>query len=96
MGKHAAPEGATADPIVADALAHRPPGAAHHAAVQGPVGWPGTPAEEGGGLGWPADLGGDGADEDDSASEEPAPPAPAPAAAARRGWRRLLGTSRVA
>ncbi|WP_116450998.1 hypothetical protein [Blastococcus litoris] len=96
MGKHAAPEGATADPIVADALARRPAGAAHHAAVEGPVGWPGTPAEEGGGLGWPGGLGGDGTDEADSAPEEPAPPAPAAPDTARRGWRRLLGVSRVA
>jgi len=87
VGKHAAPEGASADPIVAEALAHRSTPAVHHAAVEGPVGWPGTPAPEGGGLGWPADV--DGA-EVDRAPEEPAPPV------ARRSWRRLLGVSRVA
>lgn len=85
MGKHAAPEGASADPIVADALAHRPAGAAHHAAVQGPVGWPGAPAEEGGGLGWPADAGATDDADADGAAEEPAP------APARGSWRRLLG-----
>ena len=83
MGKHAAPEGSSADPIVAQALAHRPPSAVHHAAVEGPVGWPGSPAREGGGLGWPADA-------VDGDSEEPAPPA------APRGWRRLFGLSRAA
>jgi hypothetical protein len=98
VGKHAAPEGASADPIVAEALAHRSTPAVHHAAVEGPVGWPGTPAPEGGGLGWPADV--DGAEaagngavdggEVDHAPEEPAPPV------ARRSWRRLLGVSRVA
>jgi hypothetical protein len=98
VGKHAAPEGASADPIVAEALAHRSTPAVHHAAGEGPVGWPGTPAPEGGGLGWPADA--DGAEaagngavdggEVDRAPEEPAPPV------ARRSWRRLLGVSRVA
>jgi hypothetical protein len=87
VGKHAAPEGASADPIVAEALAHRSTPAVHHAAVEGPVGWPGTPAPEGGGLGWPADVDGG---EVDSAPVEPAPPV------ARRSWRRLLGVSRVA
>ncbi|HZB18435.1 MAG TPA: hypothetical protein VE463_01255 [Blastococcus sp.] len=98
MGKHAALEGASADPIVAEALAHRSTPAVHHAAAEGPVGWPGTPAPEGGGLGWPADLdiaeaaqnGAVDGGEVDSVPVEPAPPV------ARRSWRRLLGVSRVA
>jgi len=87
VGKHAAPEGASADPIVADALASRSTPAVRHAAEEGPVGWPGTPAPEGGGLGWPADAG---SSEGDSAPDESAPPV------ARRSWRRLLGLSRAA
>ena len=98
MGKHAALEGASADPIVAEALAHRSTPAVHHAAAEGPVGWPGTPAPEGGGLGWPPDLdiaeaaqnGAVDGGEVDSVPVEPAPPV------ARRSWRRLLGVSRVA
>ena len=85
MGKHAAPEGASADPIVADALASRSTRAVHHAAAEAPVGWPGTPAPEGGGLGWPADA---------DRSEVDGAPEQAPAAGRR--WRRLLGLSRVA
>jgi len=87
VGKHAAPEGASADPIVAEALASRSRSAVHHAAVEGPVGWPGPPAPEGGGLGWPADAG---RTEDGNAAQEPAPPV------ARRSWRRLLGLGRAA
>jgi hypothetical protein len=90
VGKHAAPEGASADPIVADALAHRSTPPVHHAAVEGPVGWPGTPAPEGGGLGWPADAAPTGSADGDSAPEEPAQPV------VRRSWRRLLGAGRVA
>ena len=87
MGKHAAPEGAAADPIVADALARRSSPAVHRTATEGPVGWPGIPAPEGGGLGWPADAGGS---DGDGAPAEPAPPV------TRRSWRRLLGLSRAA
>jgi hypothetical protein len=93
VGKHAAPEGASADPIVAEALAHRSTRPVHHAAAEGTVGWPGTPAPEGGGLGWPADLGSAeaaGNGEVDRARVEPAPPV------TRRSWRRLFGVSRVA
>jgi hypothetical protein len=90
VGKHAAPERASADPIVAEALAHRSAPAVHHAAAEGPVGWPGMPAPEGGGLGWPADAGVADSAEADRAPEEPAPPV------VRRGWRRLIGLSRVA
>jgi hypothetical protein len=92
VGKHAAPDGASADPIVVEALAHRPSPAVHHAAVEGPVGWPGTPAPEGGGLGWPGDLDSatEGSGEADGAHDEPAPPV------SRRGWRGLLGLRRAA
>ena len=81
MGKHAAPEGASADPIVADALAHRPADPGHHAVSDNPVGWPGEPAPEGGGIGWPADL-------PPAAAVEPP--------VARRTWRQLFGARRVA
>jgi hypothetical protein len=98
VGKHAAPEGASADPIVAEALAHRSAPPVHHAAAESPVGWPDPPAPEGGGLGWPADAdsakaGQNGAVDGgavDRTPEQPAPPV------ARRSWRRLLGVSRVA
>jgi hypothetical protein len=85
VGKHAAPEGASADPIVAEALAHRPTEAVHHAAAESPVGWPAPPAPEGGGLGWPKDPG-----SDEAPAEKQAPPV------VRRSWRRLFGLSRVA
>jgi len=86
VGKHVAPEGASADPIVADALAHRSPEHAHHAAAESPVGWPGEPAPEGGGIGWPGDL--PPVDEGSTAT--------AGAPAVRRGWRRLFHAGRVA
>ncbi len=68
MGELAGKEGASANPTVAEALARSSP-AAQDAAVEGPVGWPGTPAPGGGGLGWPADTAGS-----DSAPPEPASP----------------------
>ncbi|TQN41274.1 hypothetical protein FHU33_0637 [Blastococcus colisei] len=80
MGKHAAPEGASADPIVTEALARRPGDAVHHAAAEGPVGWPGERAPEGGRVGWPGDL----------------PGATAETTVARRSWRRLFAPTRVA
>jgi hypothetical protein len=89
VGKHTAVEGASADPIVADALASRATGAGgvHHADSaraegESGLGWPAPPAPGGGGLGWPADA--------TDALSESAPPV------ARRGWRRLFGLSRVA
>jgi hypothetical protein len=88
VGKHSAPEGASADPIVADALAARSTSAVHHAAGESPVGWPAAPAPERGGLGWPADI--RSGDDAGSAPEEPGPPV------ARRSWRRLLGLDRAA
>ncbi len=97
MGKHAAAEGASADPIVAAALAARPveTGAAHavespRADGENPLGWPAPPAPGGGGLGWPADA--NTADEDTSVAE----PADAAPVALRRSWRRLFGGRRVA
>ena len=94
MGKHAAAEGSSADPIVAAALAARPAetGGAHFADRapadgENPLGWPAAPAPGGGGLGWPAD-----ADTDAAAPAE----ADAPPAELRRSWRRLFGTRRVA
>ena len=92
MGKHAAPEGASDDPIVADALTHRPVDAAHHAAVENPVGWPGEPAPEGGRIGWPGDL-------PPAAPERSGPDVASgqrEAPVARRSWRRLFGAGRVA
>jgi hypothetical protein len=75
---------------VSDALAARPErtrGAhSEEAAREGELGWPGAPAREGGGLGWPADR---------SAAESQPGEAPAEPAQ-RRGWRRFFGVSRVA
>ncbi len=96
MGRHAAADGVpTPHPLVAEALAARPgEGGTHRdggeqaGGSRSPgsdeVGWPAAPAPGGGGLGWPADA------EDSAAGEPVRPPA------ARRGWRRLLGGSRVA
>jgi hypothetical protein len=92
VGKHAAPEGASAHPLVTAALASRPSAGAHSHDGQGEggsseVGWPAPPAPGGGGLGWPADAENHGA---------AAPEAPATVAPVLRGWRRLFGASRVA
>ena len=84
MGKHAAPEGAPADPIVAAALAHRPVAPVRHAATESPVGWPGEPAPEDSRVGWPGDLPVTGPKQD------------ADAPLVRRGWRRLFGAGRAA
>jgi hypothetical protein len=99
VGRHAARDGGSADPIVAEALALRPEtGGAHRAelpraAAESPVGWPGTPAPEGGGLGWPGDL-------TDVAGADAAGADPLPEVSGspvvRRGWRRLFRVSRVA
>jgi hypothetical protein len=89
VGKHAAAKGASADPIVAAALASRPEhaGGAHSAdgAGESPVGWPAAPVPGGGGLGWPAD-----ADAEGTATATVAEPDLRPA------WRRLFGARRVA
>jgi hypothetical protein len=93
VGKHTAADGASAHPIVAAAaLVHRTagPGGRHpaagaRAAQESGLGWPAPPPPEGGGVGWPRDM-----TDAVSAAEEPAHPV------ARRGWRRLLASSRVA
>jgi hypothetical protein len=87
VGKHVAPRGSSAHPLVAEALAQRAPDAPRHEAAPGRpggLGWPGPPNGEPG-VGWPvkdaADV--DGADVD-GADEKPAP------AETARGWRRLF------
>jgi hypothetical protein len=92
VGKHAAAKGASADPLVAAALASRPEhaGGAHSAdgadaAGESPVGWPGPRAPGGGGLGWPAD-----AEAEATASTPVAEPDLRPV------WRRFFGARRVA
>jgi hypothetical protein len=97
VGKHAAAKGASADPIVAAALAsrHDHSGGVHSAEVAGesPVGWPAPPRPGGGGLGWPADAVVDAAEvhaAEVHAAAELAEPA------LRGGWRRFFGTRRVA
>jgi hypothetical protein len=90
VGRHSAPAGASADPIVADALAHRASGPAAVHSADGPraaeesgVGWP-APAREGDGLGWPEDA------TVARAAEEPSGPM------VRRNWRRLFRPSPAA
>jgi hypothetical protein len=88
VGKHAAPDGSSAHPLVADALAHRPADAPRHEATpgrSGGLGWPGPPPGEGS-IGWPKK---DTADAE-TADEEPVP------AGARRGWRRFFRASSAA
>jgi hypothetical protein len=87
VGKHAAPPGSSAHPLIAEALAQRASDAPRHEAAPGRpggLGWPGPPNGEPG-VGWPvkdaADV--DGADVD-GADEKPAP------AEIARGWRRLF------
>jgi hypothetical protein len=92
VGKHAAPEGSTAHPLVAAALARRPddvagahrqdggPPAEREPVREGGVGWPG-PEPGDGGLGWPGNMSpGTG-----TTAEKPAP------TVFRRGWRRFFG-----
>jgi hypothetical protein len=81
VGKHAAPAGSSAHPLVVAALAGRAPDAPRHEAApgrEGGLGWPGPPPGEPG-AGWPVQDVGDGA-----AAKQPAP------AESRRGWRRLF------
>jgi hypothetical protein len=93
VGKHAAPDGASAHPLVAAALASRGDGSGTHRegderpGTESEVGWPVPPAPEGGGLGWPADAG-------EEQSEAAAEPVTRPVL--RRGWRRVFGLGRVA
>ena len=86
MGKHSAPPGAPVHPIVAAALTGRitdpdvaPDQAEPPRKHRSGLGWPGTPAPDGG-QGWPGNASGDG----------PPPQADEPSAW-RRSWRRLLG-----
>jgi hypothetical protein len=95
VGKHAAPDGASAHPLVAAALASRgDEGGSHREGQERPgsgseVGWPAPPAPEGGGLGWPADAG-----------KAQAAAVPVTRTILRRGWPRvvrgLFGAGRVA
>ncbi|TFV88351.1 hypothetical protein [Blastococcus sp. CT_GayMR16] len=86
MGKHDAPAGSGAHPLVADALAHRAPDAHRHdgsAPVrEGGLGWPGPPPGEGG-VGWP---------QKGSAARSAGHDVTAP----RRGWRRFFGARTAA
>ena len=90
MGRHAAADGAPADPLVTAALAQRAAEAAGHDAVEigepGGLGWPGPPAPGDGRTGWP------GRDVDDvpPVPEPVTAPEPAPTEG-RRGWWRLFG-----
>ena len=94
MGKHAAPDGTSAHPIVAAALASRPTDApvAHRDEPDersDGVGWPAPPEPDGSGLGWP------GKNSTASAVDESRPAAPRPATP-RRGWRRFFRLSSAA
>ena len=108
MGKHAAADGSSVDPLIADALTHRPPdtvGAPRHGAQpsatgEGEVGWPGEPPADNGGLGWPrpatsiVDVAQESEDLTEVARQDDEPPAGnPPPPAPRRGWRRLLAFS---
>ncbi|MCA0145997.1 hypothetical protein [Blastococcus sp. LR1] len=95
MGRHTAADGASADPLVAAALAQRPAAGtgAHHGIDQassgeGGLGWPTAPEspEPGdGGLGWPGGGSGNGTEDSAAVPEDDARP--------RRGWRRIFGAS---
>jgi hypothetical protein len=92
VGRHAAPDGSSAHPLVVDALARRPVdvSGAHRddPGTRGSgLGWPAPPAPDGGGLGWPKK---DSAEADDPAGEEPV------TAVARRRWRRFFRASTAA
>jgi hypothetical protein len=99
VGKHAAPDGSSAHPLVAAALAQRAADVAvshredaRPATSQGGLGWPGPPpAPERGGLGWPGDAS---AAAGETRAEKPAASPLRPTL--RRGWRRLFGLSRAA
>ena len=86
MGRHSAVEGAAVDPVVAAALAQRPPdapaGRHGHARAEGTesgLGWPGTSTTHEG-LGWPGGI--------SDQAPQAAPDAEQPEK--RRGWRRLF------
>ena len=85
MGKHAAPEGSAAHPLVAAALARRQSAMAGSpeqddgAARDGAVGWPGPPPGDSR-VGWPSKD----AAEDSARADSPAAVPP------QRGWRRFF------
>jgi hypothetical protein len=89
VGRHAAPDGASSDPLVSEALAQRPghPSGAHSVerADGSEVGWPAPSPGDGRGVGWPRDLPG----------TEPSD-AKRTGKALRRGLRRLFGAGRAA
>lgn len=99
MGRHAAPDESPVDPLVADALAQRPPDppGAHRdegppPGQEGPLGWPGPPPADDGGIGWP----GRPQDSDPEPRPESAERNDVPRAAPVRGWRRFLRASPAA
>src|SRR4051812_5412381 len=90
MGRHTATDGSSVHPLVAEGLARRGGATGTHRTADdqgqqqsGEVGWP-APPNKGHGLGWPGDL--------SAGDEDMAEPAPR----ARRGWRRLFGTTPAA
>jgi hypothetical protein len=89
MGRHTATDGSSVHPLVAEGLARRGVATGSHRTGDDPgqrsgeVGWP-APPNKGHGLGWPGDL--------SAGDEDPAEPAPR----ARRGRRRLFGTTPAA
>jgi hypothetical protein len=99
VGRHAAADGAPADPLVAAALIRRAAVATRSDAGEesglGGLGWPGPPAPGDGRTGWPGGV------DDVPAAPTPeaapvtqpvAEPAAEPAPAeGRRGWWRLFG-----
>jgi hypothetical protein len=109
VGKHAAADGSSVDPLIADALTHRPPdpvsaprhGAQRSATGEGAVGWPGEPPADDAGVGWPEPVRNvaDAQESDDLtdvARQDDEPPAedpPPSPPAPRRRWRRLLAFS---
>ena len=98
MARHAAHDSGPVDPLVAAALAHRPPepGGAHRVPQPGPgqgsaEGWPAPPPSGGGRVGWPGPVPPSG---EATLAEPPTEvdlPEVEPAPTARRGWRRLFG-----
>jgi hypothetical protein len=83
VGKHTAPSGSTAHPLVAEALARRTADAPRQEAApgrEGAVGWPGPPPGDSR-VGWPAK---------DSAEAGTAEAGTAESADPRRGRRRFL------
>jgi hypothetical protein len=100
VGRHAAADGAPADPLVAAALTRRAAVATRSDVGEegglGGLGWPGPPVPGDGRTGWPGggvdDVPALPAPEAAPVTEPVAEPAAEPAPAeGRRGWRRLFG-----